>query len=238
MTVREIIDYVQLSINDRRYWNDTRLISLLNLLQMKMANDLKLVFRDYYTFMSEASSQRYLLPSSLISIELLWFDNGGTEQNINIVNSPKEVYLKHADPNTDTSDQPYKGFIWEASGRKELWIYPLFSTAGVELSMWFYGVPPKLNTDNDTPALPTEWHIHLVESAVNRAMRLDEQITVAEEEALWSKIIHTCKTMDTTKLIMETEANINQDMNYPMITGGTDAVGLVDRSEAGIIWGE
>ena len=237
MTVREIIDYVQLSVNDRRYWNDNRLISLLNLLQMKMANDLKLVFRDYYT-LSSTLEQRYLLPSSLISIELLWYDNEGTEQHIDIVNSPKEVYLKHSDPDTETSGQPGKGFIWEASGRKELWIYPLFDAAGVEICMWFYGIPPKLNTDNDTPVLATEWHIHLIESAINRIMRLDEQITIAEEEALWSKIIHACKTMDTTKTIMETNSSIRQDNNYPSISRGSNGIGLIDRSEAGINWEE
>jgi hypothetical protein len=235
MTVREIIDYVQLSINDRRYWNDERLISLLNLLQMKMANDMKLVFRDFYKFESTLE-QRYLLPSSLISIELIWYDNAGTEQRINVVNSPKEVYTKHSDPDTDTSDQPYKAFIWEASGRKELWIYPLFDTAGVEIWMWFYGIPPKLNTDNDTPVLHTEWHIHLIESAINRIMRLDEQITIGEEEALWSKIIHSCRSMDTTKMVMETDGKVRQDNNYPTISRGGNYSGLIDNSDAGIIW--
>ena len=237
MTVREIIDYVQEQINSRRYWNDTRLINLMNILQLKMANDLKLVFRDFYKF-SSTTEQRYQMPSNLISLEYLWYDNNGTESQIDIVSSPREVYGKHSDPDTDTSDQPYKAFLWDSSGRLELWIYPIFNVAGVDIWMWFFGIPPKLTTENDMPVLPNEWHIHLVDAIINRTMQIDEQITKGEELALWKDIILTCKQMETTRSIMERRASVQQDRLYPDpdYRGRGMGSGLIDGSEQGITW--
>ena len=70
MTIRDIIDYVQSDINSKRYWNDERLINLINVVQMKMCSSLKLMVRDFYKFES-STEQRYLMPFTYVSIEYL-----------------------------------------------------------------------------------------------------------------------------------------------------------------------
>lgn len=232
MTTREIIDYVQTIISSRRYWNDTKIINLINFCQNKMTSEMKLTIQDFYKF-SSSLEQRYLLPSNLISIEELWYDNAGVQRKINIVPTPKSIYGVFDDPDTNTSDTPFSAFIWTSSGRRELWVYPLFSTEGIDVFMWFYGTPPLITKDNDMPSIPVEWHILLAEAVINKTQQLDDQISKSDELALWKDILNSCKTMDTTKNVMERGSIIRPASEYPI---SEVSFGMFDGSERGINW--
>jgi len=235
MTIRDMIDYIQADVDSPRYCNDERLINLINAVHNRMCNSLKLVIRDFYKFESTADEQRYLMPSNYIAVEYLWYDNGGMQGSITLRQSPREIYGKHSDPDTDTSDTPYTGFIWESSGRRELWVYPLFATDGVDIWMWFYGTPARLTTENDVPVMPAEMHIYLVEACINRCRRIDEQITITEELALYKDLVGECRSMDTTKAVMSDNAKVAKNGTY---LSEYNNFGLVDGSEQGIQWEE
>jgi hypothetical protein len=233
MTIREMIDYIQAEVNSRRFWNDERIISIINLLQQKLSVELKLSVRDFYKF-SSTLEQRYLLPSNLLSIESLWYDNAGMQRNIRIVAKPSDVYGLNTDPDTDKSDNPYKAFMWTASGRNELWMFPMFDTAGIDIWMWFYGLPSNISTDNDVSSLPIETHVYIVEAVKNRITQVDEQITKAEELALWRNIVNECKQIDTVKNIIQRGSQLT-----PQSVGEAyDDFGLVDGSQRGILWNQ
>jgi len=234
MTIRDIIDYVQSDINSKRYWNDERLINLINVVQMKMCSSLKLMVRDFYKFES-STEQRYLMPFTYVSIEYLWYSNAGAEGQINLCASPREIYGKHSTPDSTTSATPYKGFVWESSGRKELWIYPIFDTEAVDIFMWFYGTPPRITSENDTPILPAEMHIHLVEACINRTRRVDEQLVISEELLLYNSIINECKSIETTSTVIQDRSQVAKDgSNFNAFSN----FGLLDNSQAGINWEE
>jgi len=231
MTIRDMIDYIQADVNSRRFWNDERIINIINLIQNRMAIELKLVVEDFYKF-SSTLEQRYLLPSNLIAINTLWYNNGGNNRLIKIVSNPSEVYGRESNPETETSSNPYKAFIWSTSGRKELWIFPKFDTEGIDLWLFFYGTPTRIISDNDVPSLPVETHVYLVEAVKNRIAQVDEQITKAEELALWKDIIMMCKQIDTVKNVITRSSQFEKEgikVNFD---------GLIDGSGMGITWGE
>ena len=230
MTIRDIIDYVQADVNSRQFWNDERIINIINMVQYRMSVELKLVVEDFFKF-SSTLDQRYLLPSNLMAIENLWYNSGGTKRIIKIVPKPSDVYGLESEPETNTSDNPYKAFIWTSSGRKELWMFPKFSTAGIDLWLWFYGTPARINSDNDVSPLPVETHIYIVEAVKNHIAQVDEQITKMEELALWKDLIAMCKQIDTVKNIVTRDSQFAKQG----ITVLND-FGLVDGSNNGISW--
>jgi len=231
MIVRDIIDYVQLTIGARRYWNDTRIISFINQVQDKMAVMLKLTCQDFYKFESTLD-QRYEIPSTYVNNQLMYYNNGGSEQVITILPRPNNIYGVFNNPDTDSTDNPSRAFIWNTSGRKELWVYPKFATAGIEIWWFFWGLPSKLTNDNDVSPLPPEWHILIVEAVINKIKVADEIISSLEELELFKNIVHTAKTMETTKGIIERGSIIQPYDQFPSVGG----IGLIDGSSNGIIW--
>ena len=232
MIVRDIIDYVQLTVGARRYWNDTRIISFINQVQQKMATMLKLTTNDFYKFESTLE-QRYEIPSTYVNNQLMYYSNGGTENIINIVPAPNNIFGVFNNPDTDSTDNPSRAFIWNSSGRRELWMYPKFSTAGVEIWWFFWGLPPRLINDNDVSPLPSEWHILIVEAVINKIKVADEMMSGIEELELFNRLVHTAKTMDTTKGVIERGAIIQPYSQFPNV----DGIGLIDGSSNGIVWG-
>jgi hypothetical protein len=231
MIVRDIIDYVQLTVGARRYWNDQRIVSFINQVQQKMATELKLTIQDFYKFQSTLE-QRYEIPSTYVNNQLMYYNNGGTEKVINIVPAPNNIYGVFNNPDTDSTDNPSRAFIWNSSGRRELWMYPKFATAGVDIWWFFWGLPPRLTNDNDVSPLPSEWHILIVEAVINKIKVADEIMSGVEELELFSRLVHTAKTMDTTKGIIERGSIIQPEKSF-MNVGG---IGLIDGSSNGINW--
>jgi hypothetical protein len=233
MIVRDMIDYVQDTIGARRYWNDKRIISFINQVQEKMATMLKLVCQDYYKFSSSLET-RYTIPSSYVSNQLLYYNNGGSENVIKIIPTPNNIYGVFNNPDTDSTDNPNKAFIWNASGRKELWIYPKFATEGIDISWFFWGLPSKLVNDNDVSPLPPEWHILIVEAVINKIKVNDEWMLASEELALFGVLVNAAKTMETTKGVIERGAILKPYSEFPVVGG---SFGLIDGSDNGITWG-
>lgn len=233
MIVRDMIDYVQDTIGARRYWNDKRIISFINQVQEKMATMLKLVCQDLYKF-SSSTETRYTIPSSYISNQLLYYDNGGSEQVIHILPTPNNIYGVFSDPDTDSTDNPSRAFIWNASGRRELWIYPKFVAAGIDIWWFFWGLPSKLVNDNDESPLPSEWHILIVEAVINKIKVNDEWMLASEELMLFNSLVNTAKTMETTKGVIERGAILKPYNEFPI---GSGEFGLIDGSSKGIVWG-
>jgi hypothetical protein len=231
MIVRDIIDYVQLTVGARRYWNDQRIVSFINQVQDKMAVMLKLTCQDFYKFESTLD-QRYEIPSTYVNNQLMYYGNGGSEQVITILPTPNNIYGVFNNPDTDSTDNPSRAFIWNTSGRKELWIYPKFATAGIEVWWFFWGLPSKLTNDNDTSPLPPEWHILIVEAVINKIKVADEYMSGIEELELFKQLVHTAKTMETTKGIIERGSIIQPYDQFPSVGG----IGLIDGSANGIKW--
>jgi hypothetical protein len=232
MIVRDMIDYVQDTIGARRYWNDKRIISFINQVQEKMVVMLKLVCQDFYKFDSTLDT-RYTIPSTYINNQLLYYNNGGSEKTINIVPAPNNIYGVFNNPDTDSTDNPSRAFIWNASGRKELWIYPKFSVAGIDIWWFFWGLPSKLTNDNDVSPLPPEWHILIVEAVINKIKVNDEWMLASEELALFNVLVNTAKTMETTKGVIERGAILKSYNQFPNVGGD---FGLIDGSNIGINW--
>ena len=232
MIVRDIIDYVQNTVGARRYWNDTRIISMINQVQEKMAVELKLTVQDFYKFDSTLD-QKYEIPSNYVATQLLYYDNGGTEKVIKILPTPNNIYGVFNDPDTDTTDNPSRAFIWNSSGRKELWVYPRFVTAGIDIWWFFWGLPNKLANDNDVSPLPPEWHILIVEAVINKIKVADEMMLASEELVLFQQIVRSAKTMETTKGIIERGSILQPYDQFPLGNG----IGLIDGSYKGITWG-
>jgi len=232
MIVRDIIDYVQSTVGARRYWNDTRIISFINQVQDKMAVMLKLTCQDFFKFESTLD-QRYEVPSTYVNNQLMYYNNAGSEQVITILPAPNNIYGIFNNPDTDSTDNPSRAFIWNTSGRKELWIYPRFSVAGIEIWWFFWGLPSRLTNDNDVSPLPPEWHILIVEAVINKIKVADEIMLPTEELALFQNIVHTAKTMETTKGVVERGSIIQPYDNFPSI----GSIGLIDGSAVGIKWG-
>ncbi len=233
MIVRDIIDYVQDTIGARRYWNDKRVISMINQVQEKMAVMLKLTCQDFYKFSSSLET-RYTIPSTYVNNQLMYYDNGGSENVISILPNPNNIYGVFSDPDTDSTDNPTRAFIWNSSGRKELWIYPKFSVAGVDIWWFFWGLPSRLVNDNDVSPLPSAWHILIVEAVINKIKVADEIMSSIEEIELFKQLVHTAKTMETTAGIIERGSIIKPYDEFPNIG---NSIGLIDGSSNGIKWG-
>jgi hypothetical protein len=231
MIVREMIDYIQTTIQSRRYWNDDRLISIINMIQLRLSADMKLTVQDLYKF-SSSLEQRYLMPSTLLSIELLYYDNGGTESTIKVLPTPKSIFGVFDNPDTETTDNPYRAFIWNTSGRKELWVYPKFATEGIDIWMFFWGTPSKLISDNDVSPFPSDWHVYMVDMCVNKVKQIDEAISISEERGLWNEMLASIKRLETTKGVIERGSIL-----MPSIVGAGDGWMLADGSANGIDWG-
>jgi len=230
--VRDMIDYIQDTIGARRYWNDTRIISFINQVQLKMASMLKIVCQDFYKFDSSLEA-RYTIPSNYIANERLWYDNGGSDNVITILPSPSNIYGVFSNAETDSTDNPSRAFIWNASGRRELWIYPKFVTAGIDIWWFFWSMPSKLTNDNDESPFPPEWHILIVEAVINKIKVNDEWMSGSEELTLFNQLVHTAKTMETTKGVVERGAILMPYNQFPVV----DGIGLIDGSVKGIVWG-
>ncbi len=231
MNIRDMINRVQVQVRDRRFWNDDQVISLINTIQDELTTEFNLQVADYYEFTSVVGQQRYQMPSNLISIELLYYDNGNI-QRIAIIDRPLDIYTKVTDP-LEQGD-PYIGFLWKTSGRNELWIYPTFSDV-CNLQLWFYGMPTSITRDSDTSSLPVEWHTGIVNAVINKIRVYDEQLSVSDEIALWRGMINMLNKFDVTKKILEQDGRYGTISSQLIGTSG-NMLGLVDGSEKGIIW--
>lgn len=204
MKFREIITRVQDTVDDRAFWDDTRLKTLINRYKDKMAQEMTFTNQQKYEFSSIVGSRHYEVPHGYISNELLWYD-GDNNNEIFIRDSPRDIDAQYT---TRTEQgQPREGYVWgDGSGRRQLTIYPTFDSV-VTVEWWFYGWPEDLAGDNDELPFPVEWHPTLAEACIDSTREYDKLISVADELLLWTTSIRKIRQMDVTKVLVDSADN-------------------------------
>lgn len=220
MTLREMIIRFQDSVDDRTFWNDVRAIALCNRFKDKMAQEMRIVAESYYEFDSVQGQQNYQVPSKLVTHHYLYY-NSSYNTEIKIVKSPRNIYGPYAEVTQE--GWPTIGYIWGASGRRQLTIYPLFNTDGITVQWWFWGWPEDLAVDNDEPQFPVGWHPSLVEGMINQAKVDDKEMSPADALILWKDQIRIIKALDVTRDLVARKGQMGTiESHFPRIGGSGD----------------
>lgn len=235
MILRNMIRKVQDRLDDDVYWNDKRVIALLNEGKDELAKKLKCTTQQYYEFDSVAGQQKYQVPTTLVKSHLLFY-NSGYNQEIHIHDDPNDIYTMY--PDVTQEALPTKAYIWGASGRRDLVIYPTFNTDGITIKWWFYGWPEDIENDNDEYNFPTEWHPSLVKYAIHQAKVDDDELSVADALILWENEIRDIKSLDVTLALLSTSETRygTVDAHFPRVGSGSNPLGLRITGDGDVIW--
>ena len=237
MTVRDMITRFQTLMDSMNtaFWDDSRSLTLINLFKDKLAQEFSVNrVEQEYTFQSVAGQETYQVPSTFVSHEYLYF-NSSYNREIVLKDSPRDIY----GPASDVTLQgiPMRGVIWGVSGRRELRIYPTFSTSGLTVHWWFYGWPPDVSNDNDEPRLPLEWHPTIVEAMVDFQQAFDGQISKADYVLMWENHVKKLKKLDATVEFMSKMGQTygTVDDNFPRIASTSDLDFRAKFSGGGVV---
>lgn len=218
MTRRDMIDrfHGMMDSYNRVYWNDTRATDLLNATKDRLAQEFTVNRTEqYYTFNSVEGQEQYQVPSTYVVHRLLYF-NSSYNRRIKMHDGPELMHGPVADQSIE--GVPSDCYIWGASGRRELTIYPTFNADDITVQWWFYGWPPNVVVDNDEPNLPLEWHPSIVEIMTAEQQAADKQITVGDKFIIWENNIRRLKRLDVTKQLTSIGGQSGSiDAHFPLI---------------------
>lgn len=204
MILREIIVRVQDTVDDRAFWDDTRLKAMINRFKDKMAQEMTFTNQQKYEFSSVVGDRHYEVPHGYISNHLLFY-NGNNRNEIFIRDSPRDIDSLYL--NRTEQGLPREGYVWgDGSGRRQLTIYPTFSSI-LDVEWWFYGWPEDLVGDKDELPFPIEWHPSLAEACIDETRQYDKEIGIADQILLWGTYIRKIRQMDVTKELVSSSDN-------------------------------
>lgn len=220
MTVRQMIArfHNRLDSGAKVFWGDARAIGLINEILDDICQELVITVPHHLTLLSVQGQRKYQVPSTFMSNELLQYDNGNPYEIV-LKNTPRFIEGQFID--VDTQGNPTRGYIWYESGRRELTIYPTFAISNLTIDWYFWGWPEDVSADSDEPSIPIEWHPSIVKEMRNRQRSDDQEISVADQAALWELEIRKIKKMDTFKEIQTSSGRYGTfDGNFPKIQSG------------------
>jgi len=233
MILRNMITRIQGRLDDDVYWNDKRLKAILNQVQDKIAQELAITTPHYYSFESVQGQQHYQVPSGFVANELIHY-NSGVNKVISIMKSPKAIHGVYTDPTMEGN--PSIGYIWGSSGRRQLTIYPTFSSDGITIEWWFWGFPNELVGDNDEPTFPSEMHPSLVECTIAEAKSDDKEISISDALIIFANEIRKLRRLESMIEIIGNKGRYGSiDNVFPSIPGSPNVPQFYD-STGEIIW--
>ena len=235
MIVRDMIKRIHGQIADysRTYWNDERIIVLINDIKDSVAQELVCDRCEcYYELPLIADQQKYEVPHNLTYSHYLYL-NSTYNRKIKIKVGPASLYGPTSVP-TQTGT-PEFGFIWKYSGRREVTFFPV-PNEDLTADWYFLGWPEDIANDNDEVNFPIDWHPSIVRMCLNRIKREDEVISVADELLLETKEMRRIKRLDSTKAILEEGGTYGTLFDsIPQVGSMSEMKFRIDRGD-GAIW--
>lgn len=174
-----------------RFWSDAELTVWINMGLADIGRKAQVIQQYSATITGVANQQKYDLPTDLVTLHRVEFiDAGGTQvyplQLLTIEQMDQYWGLQQ-----DTaSSYPFAAYVWGYTGGAatlKLGIYPVLSSNGGTIRLYYYRLPATLVNSSDIAELPAGWESLIIDYCEYRAKRKAKDPTWQEAKMLYDE---------------------------------------------------
>lgn len=236
MLLHQIRTAVDARIDNTVYWTDAKKTAFANDCLRSIVARFNIKFKGYTIIYTIDGQQRYVPPVDFISDELLFTNTDSLNRKIVFVDSPDELYTKHAEVET-LEGAPVYALYWPVDDKPALWLQPV-PDKQYKLEWWYFREAPLLVNDDDQPIIDSFLHNYIVDYIEWKIKVADGDLDELTFAGLWKTALAemaAAKTIQVSHTIDFKPGTVRK--RFPRDAASGEIFVLADPTGA-IIWGD
>lgn len=216
-TLTQLLSDVRSALDEpvARFYTDAELTRWINDGLVDVARRTQTLAHFSATITGVANQTKYNLPTDLITLHRVEFVPASSTQVYPVqLMTPAELDQYWGSQQDTASSYPWAAAVWGFPGQTatlQLQIYPVLSSNGGTIRLWYYRLPATLTAGADIAEIPAGWESLISDYCEYRAKRKARDATWQEAKMLYDEAVDNM--IDTTRAWHDTNQAITVGFN-------------------------